>query len=600
MREMRALVFVTIAVAALVAVFWTRIAPPPSSELPRLTYVATAHQLGIVGYRDPAGVLSPDGARVAYSEGRFIRVVPAGGGLPQTLPPNDGQVRQLAWVGNDRLVAEESGGSPRWWLYQITPGGAERTALWAGRAEVGEAGPTASRVRVDDVRQLAWSADGQWAAGLAAGKEGPELWRVSVDGSRTEMRRLAGRPSAPTWTPSGEIACVTSESGRPRVSLPCGTTIIPFMPDVDVVGPIAFSPDGTRIYFASPNAQDTVDLWVADRATNRAHRVTGFSRDAYAPSVAAGGEMLFKTPSYRTFVADVAAGGGAARQLTTFQSETPSWHPSQPKVAFTFGTWRRLLDDAKYPDIAQEIGVLDLTGVLPAHRPSEVIAQSPSEDQAMAWSPNGRWIAFHSHREMSDDLWLRPAEGGAPDRRITFLGRGAEVGWPRWSPDGQSVLLDGARKSDGRSVIYVIGVDQNSGMVTSDIREVRADGFDAELTHAEWLPSGTTVVALAKEGPGRQAIVTIPAAGGRPSVVYRWASEHDFSGLAAAPDGRSVAFTAPASDGYFQIFRIPLVGGTPVQVTVGPSHKSQPAWSPDGARIAFTVWNYDAVFWMLR
>ena len=32
-----------------------------------------------------------------------------------------------------------------------------------------------------------------------------------------------------------------------------------------------------------------------------------------------------------------------------------------------------------------------------------------------------------------------------------------------------------------------------------------------------------------------------------------------------SPDGRQVAFTAPAADGYFQIFRMPIGGGAPVQ-----------------------------------
>ena len=42
---------------------------------------------------------------------------------------------------------------------------------------------------------------------------------------------------------------------------------------------------------------------------------------------------------------------------------------------------------------------------------------------------------------------------------------------------------------------------------------------------------------------------------------------------------------------------MPVAGGTPVQVTTDRSNKTQPAWSPDGRQIAFTVWNYDAQFW---
>ena len=49
-----------------------------------------------------------------------------------------------------------------------------------------------------------------------------------------------------------------------------------------------------------------------------------------------------------------------------------------------------------------------------------------------------------------------------------MLGRGAEVGWPRWAPDGRTLLLDGTTK-DGRGVMFTIGVDQDSGQVTSDI-----------------------------------------------------------------------------------------------------------------------------------
>jgi Tol biopolymer transport system component len=555
---------------------------PIAVDAPTLAYVTTAHQLGVVGYRDPVGAISPDGTRLAYAEGRFIRIVPVGGGAPMTLPPGDGQIRYLAWKGNAEIIAEDRTAAARWWSYRI--GSGARTPLW-------------DPAFASALSHLTFSTDAQSAAAIALHSTGPDLVRLDAHGTVVARTRLSGRVSFPAFRSNTEIACVIDL----KVTTPCGGAALIAMGQREAYGPIAFSPDGNTLYYGSANARGMVELASADLSTRRSRRLSNVSRDAYAPSVSSNGTVVFKTQTYRTHLADVPIAGGATRQLTTFQSETPSYHPAQPLIAFTYGTWRRVIDDGKYPDIAQEIGTIDVSRSLPFAEPSEILEQSDSEDQAMTWSPNSRWIAFHSHKEMSDDVWLRPADGSQPDKRITFLGRGAEVGWPRWSPDGGAVLLNGARKSDGESVLYVLGVNQDTGVVTSELRESKVEGITGEMGHAEWMPTSESVIAIAKEGPGRHVIFTVPAAGGRAAIVHRVDTEHDFPGLGVSPDGKLVAFVAPASDGFFQIF-VKETGSDaqPRQLTVDRSHKTQPAFSPDGGRVAFTVWSYDAMFWSFR
>jgi Tol biopolymer transport system component len=585
---LRALVAtVLLAVAGVMFFVAERDASPDDTS--RLTWVADAHQLGPVGYRDPAGAISPDGRWIAFSEGRFLRVRATDGGPFVTLPPGDAQIRTVVWSPDNRTILADGFQTQSGWALYDRVAGARR-ALWADRDPLRD-------VAVADLRQPAWSSDGRFVAAVVNARDGQQLWTIAADGSTATSLAMAHRIAFPAWTPRGEIACITTTDGRARVTIPCGGRPIRTDPDRDAFGPIAFSPDGTSVYVAFANDSGTVDLWSAPSRGGRARRLTRFSRDSYAPTVATDGSVLFKVQSYRTVVASAPADGGPTRPLATFQSETPSWDPAGRRLGITFGTWRRVVDDANYPDIAQDAGIIEVNAEQPASQPSAIVRASPSEDQSLCWSPNGKWIAFHSHQDQSDDVWLRPAVGDTPPRRISFLGRGAEVGWPRWSPDGKWLLFDGASRTRHRSVMFVAGMDQDTGAVTREPRELP---LDTDVSHAEWLPDSAHIIVISKEAPGRHVIATLARDGGNVRIIYRFSTEHDAPGLAVSPDGRDVAFIAPAPDGFFQVFRMPISGAAAVQVSSDRSNKTQPAWSPDGRTIAFTVWNYDAQFWRWR
>src|SRR4029079_3274476 len=301
-----------------------------------------------------------------------------------------------------------------------------RRPLWADRTPLRatvDGGTQTSTARRADRRPHARSHHGRFLAAIVNARDGQELWTIAADGASATATRAASRIAFPAWTPDGQVACVAGDNRHSAVTVPCGGAALVTNPDVAVYGPIAFTHTARTVYAAGANGRGTVDLWALRLDDHRAQRLTSFSRDTYAPTVARDDSVLFKVQSYRTVVARVPAAGGVARAAAVFQSETPSWDPTAHFLGITFGTWRRVVDDAKYPDIAQDAGIIAVGDMAPADNVTRVVHASPSEDQSLCWSPNGKWIAFHSHKDQSDDIWLRPAPGEAEPRRTTFLGR---------------------------------------------------------------------------------------------------------------------------------------------------------------------------------
>ncbi len=572
---------------------------PVQGQAPRLRYVATARQFGPVGFRDPLGVLSPDGAWLAHAATARLYVQPVAGGAMTPLGPGTDTVTEMVWLPDSRRLAvrerSPDRSTARWVVYDRITGA--RTPLWPDGLRGRLADGTAVEAPAGALRYLTRAPDGR-LAGIVPGDDSSQVWVLPPGDGEARVRQVPGQRSHPAWTPGGDgPACLVMAAGRLFLDETCAAPPAPgVMPEA--YGPPAFSPDGAFLYYAAPNEHGTLDLW-RRRRDGTAEVLTRFTRDTYAPSVDRAGGVLFKTQDYRTVLALVPATGGPTRPLTTFQSETPSWDRQGQRLAFTYGSWRRVTDDLHYPDIAQDIGLIHVDPDHPAAAPAAVVRASHSEDQGMDWSPDGRWIVFHTHADGTDDLRLQPADGSAPPRVLTRGGH--ETGWPRWSPDGRWIVAPTMRLDGGarHGVLWLLGIDQETGAVTAAPEAIPLDGFAGEAGHAEWLPDSRGLVFEAIVAPGRNGLFEVSRTGGTPRLIHAFHSDQTYSGIGLSPDGRWVAFIAPAPDGHFQVFRIPRTGGAPEQLTFDPTDKTQPAYAPDGERIAFTVFSYQAHFWLL-
>lgn len=562
--------------------------------MPALRYVATAEQIGPVVYRDPLGAVSPDGDWLAYTERDRVHVSPSSGGAVQVLGSGENSVRYLSWLPDSRRIAVQERVFDRsrqdWYAYDRVTG--ERMPLWP--ETTGEPHPRA-------MDQLAWSPDGSRVAGVARSGGGAEIWVADADGTGVEPVATGGEFTFPAWTPHGELACLSADAeGRQTLQLPCGQASASLQyGDREAFGRLAFSYDGTWAFLGSPGEGGFLDLWAVSVADGNARRLSAFTRDAYDPSVAPDGGVYFKTQDYRVFLATAPAGGGPTRPLTSFQSETPTWSWDGTRVAFTFGSWRHVTDDIHYPDIAQHIGTVDASTDEVHSEPGRVVRSTYSEDQGMYWSPNGEWIAFHTHVD-SDDIWLMRADGSDEARMISA--QGSETGWPRWSPDGRWIAFKSFRRDDAgarHGYLYTIEVDQETGETSAQTRVEMGD-FPHDVVLAEWGDEGETLVFEAAEAVGRKSIWSVPRSGGMPTRIHGFASDQVTSGIGVSHDRRFVAYVDRASDGFYQIFRVPISGGTPEQLTHDPSHKTQPSYSPTGDRIAFTVFSYVVHFWQVH
>jgi dipeptidyl aminopeptidase/acylaminoacyl peptidase len=314
--------------------------------------------------------------------------------------------------------------------------------------------------RVEDVSDPQVSSDGLMVAYVVSSndREADEarsaIWMASWDGKqRLALTAAADGTEKPKWSPDGGyLAFLSKPAGSDKAQIMLldrrGGNAIQLTKVTGDIGDYAWSPDGKRLVFTMTDT---------DAGTPPKPIVIGtmhFKQDAdgYIGAEQRQHLYLFDVGSKRV---DALTAG------SQYNEDLPSWSPDGSQIAFV-----RTREQGPDQDGRADIDVVDSKA---GAAPRTVVRPYAPNTQKIAWSPDGRLIAYLQGIEpkfnayMQDCLWVVPAGGGAPRSLSGKLDRAVVS----FAFSGDSAAIDIIVEDDDTT--YPARVDLGSGSIVRSL-----------------------------------------------------------------------------------------------------------------------------------
>lgn len=303
--------------------------------------------------------------------------------------------------------------------------------------------------------------------------------------------------------------------------------------------------------------------------------------------------MTTLTDAYRTQTASVRAAEVAGRLVEEegFNNFYPRFSPAGDRLAYVSNKGEDFSRTSLYVrDLATgEVAVHDLEAGFGTQRVHTCAFGHKVQSRvggALAWRPDGDAVIYAKTKDTPEgalysDLYVFDLTTDT-ETRLTTEVRAAD---PAVSPNGEQIAF--VRQDDGTTNLYVLA------LADSSLTPVTQFGRGEQVTDPTWDPSGA-VLYFGRSGlaPGRDLYRVVRGADGRfgePEPVL--ASPADERTPAVGPEGRYLYYASDAT-GIFNLYRLPLAGGAPEQLTNVLGGAFMPSVRADGA-VAYAHYQWD-------